>query len=215
MATTPTSSSGGNHAEIRCRIVVGGGGHVRWRRSAASLDCFVIHGDAAKKIHEKYAISIDTAKKMAATCIAYAKSKNVAVSISIMDPNGEMVYFERMDGQGKLNTSTAILKAKTALVTRASTHIVMNNVLQGRASEFRAGFFNGEFANKGGLPIIAEDQFLGAIGVGGSNVDEECAQAAPGSRRRTAAAIGPEPAAARPGEWRLGPRSGRFGGGYA
>jgi len=154
---------------------------------AASLDSLVIHGDAAKKIHEKYAISIDTAKKMAAACVAFAKQHNVAVSISIMDPIGEMVYFERMDGQGKLNTSTAILKSKTALVTRASTHIVMNNVLQGRASEFRAGFYNGEFANKGGLPIIAEDQFLGAIGVGGSNVDEECAQAA------LETVVGPQP----------------------
>jgi len=153
----------------------------------ASLDSLVIHGDAAKKILEKYAISSDTAKKIAAACIAYAKGKNVAVSIAIMDPNGEMVYFERMDGQGKLNTSTAILKAKTALVTRASTHIVMNNVLQGRASEFRAGFYNGEFANKGGLPIIAEDQFLGAIGVGGSNVDEECAQVG------LEAVVGPQP----------------------
>jgi glc operon protein GlcG len=124
---------------------------------------------------------------MAATCIGYAKDHNIAVSVAIIDPIGEMVYFERMDGQGKLNTSTAILKAKTALVTRASTHIVMNNVIQNTASEFRAGFFNGEFANKGGLPIIAEDQFLGAIGVGGSGLDEECAQAA------LEAVVGPQP----------------------
>ena len=171
--------------------------------SAASLDSLVIHGDAAKKIHEKYAISSDTAKKMAAACIAFAKQHNIAVSISIMDPIGEMVYFERMDGQGKLNTSTAILKAKTALVTRASTHIVMNNVAQGRASEFRAGFFNGEFANKGGLPIIAEDQFLGAIGVGGSNMDEECAQAA------LEAVVGPQP----PLVQNLPPRAGAGNGG--
>jgi len=153
----------------------------------ASLDSLVIHGDAAKKIHEKYALSIDTAKKMSAACVAFAKQKNVAVSVAIMDPFGEMIYFERMDGQGKLNTSTAILKAKTALVTRASTHLVMNNVLQGNVSDFRAGYWNGEFANKGGLPIIAEDQFLGAIGVGGSNVDEECAQAALES------VVGPQP----------------------
>jgi glc operon protein GlcG len=154
---------------------------------AASLDSLVIHGAAAKKIHEKYALSIDAAKKMAATCIDFAKQHNVAVSVAIMEPTGEMIYFERMDGQGKLNTSTAILKAKTALVTRASTHLVMNNVLNGNVSDFRAGYWNGEFANKGGLPIIAEDQFLGAIGVGGSNVDEECAQAA------LEAVVGPQP----------------------
>lgn len=154
---------------------------------AASLDSLVIHGAPAKKILEKYALSIDAAKKMASACVDYARQHNVAVSIAIMDPFGEMIYFERMDGQGKLNTSTAILKAKTALVTRASTHIVMNNVLQGRQSEFRAGYWNGEFANKGGLPIVAEDQFLGSIGVGGSNVDEECAQTA------LEAVVGPQP----------------------
>jgi len=154
---------------------------------AASLDNLVIHGAPAKKILEKYALSIDAAKRMASACVDFARQHNVAVSVAIMDPFGEMIYFERMDGQGKLNTSTAILKAKTALVTRASTHIVMNNVLQGNQSEFRAGYWNGEFANKGGLPIVAEDQFLGAIGVGGSNVDEECAQAA------LEAVVGPQP----------------------
>jgi uncharacterized protein GlcG (DUF336 family) len=153
----------------------------------ASLDSLVIHGAPAKKILEKYALSIDAAKKIAAACVDYAKQHNVAVSIAIMDPFGEMIYFERMDGQGKLNTSTAILKAKTALISRASTHIAMNQALQGTRSEFRMGFWNGEFANKGGLPIVAEDQFLGAIGVGGSNVDEECAQAG------LEAVVGPQP----------------------
>lgn len=154
---------------------------------AASLDSLVIYGAPAKKILEKYALSIDTAKKISAACVAYAQQHNVAVSVAIMDPFGEMIYFERMDGQGRLNTSTAILKAKTALITRNSTHLVMNNVLQGNVSDFRAGYWNGEFANKGGLPIVAEDQFLGAIGVGGSNVDEECAQAG------LEAVIGPQP----------------------
>lgn len=143
---------------------------------AASLDSLVIHGAPAKKIEEKYALSIDTAKKLAAACVDFAKQHNVAVSIAIMDPFGEMIYFERMDGQGRLNTSTAILKAKTVLVSRRPSHDAMNAVLEGRTTEFHSGFYNGEFANKGGLPIAVEDQFLGAIGVGGSNVDEECAQ---------------------------------------
>jgi hypothetical protein len=63
----------------------------------------------------------------------------------------------------------------------------MNRVLQGQTNEFHAGFYNGVFANKGGLPIIVDDQFLGAMGVGGSNVDEECADAA------LTKVIGPQP----------------------
>ena len=134
---------------------------------AASLDSLVIHGDAAKKIHEKYAISSDTAKKMAAACIAFAKQHNVAVSISIMDPIGEMVYFERMDGQGKQGIATAFLKAKTSLNTRQPSRATANAVARG-ASEFRQWSF-GNFAQGGGLPIIVNgNQLVGAIGVGGS-----------------------------------------------
>jgi glc operon protein GlcG len=154
---------------------------------AASLDSLVIHGAPAKKVLEKFALSIDSAKRIAATCVDYAKQHNIGVSIAIMDPSGEMIYFERMDGQTKINTITAVLKAKTALVTRASTHLVNNAVAQGNASEFRAGYFYGEFPIKGGLPIVAEDQFLGAIGVTGSLLDEECANAG------LEAVIGPQP----------------------
>jgi uncharacterized protein GlcG (DUF336 family) len=140
---------------------------------AASLDSLVIHGAPAKKILEKYALSIETAKRIAAACVDYAKQRDFGVSIAIIDPFGEMIYFERMDGQSKLNTSVAVMKAKTALITRASTHILNNAVIQGNTSEFRAGYFNGEFPIKGGLPIIAKDQFLGAIGISGSLYDEE------------------------------------------
>lgn len=155
--------------------------------TGASLDSLVIHGAPAKKILEKYALSIDSAKKIAAACVEYAKGRNVGISVAILDPFGQLIYFERMDGQSNVNTQTAMLKAKTALVTRASTHIVNNAVLQGNASEFRAGYWFGELPIKGGLPIVAEDQFLGTIGVSGSLYDEECAQAG------LEAVVGPQP----------------------
>jgi uncharacterized protein GlcG (DUF336 family) len=168
---------------------------------AASLDSLVIHGAPAKKIMEKYALSIDAAKKIAAACVAYAKQHNVTVSIAIIDPFSEMIYFERMDGQKGLNMSTAILKAKSALITRASTHVLLNHVIQGE-SEFKQGYWNGNFASKGGLPIVAEDQLLGAIGIGGSNMDEECAQAG------LEAAVGPQPPLAQNLPLRTGAASG-------
>jgi uncharacterized protein GlcG (DUF336 family) len=54
----------------------------------------------------------------------FAKQHNVTVSIAIIDPFSEMIYFERMDGPKGLNMSTAILKVKTALNTRALTYIL-------------------------------------------------------------------------------------------
>ena len=143
----------------------------------AQLGKFVIAPDADKRLMEKNEISLDAATKIADVCMDYAKQHNVSLTIAIYDQFGEPVLLRRMDGQGKINIETAILKAKTVLNTRRSSHVDMNRVMQGQTNEFHAGFYNGVFANKGGLPIVVDDQFLGAVGVGGSNVDEECAQA--------------------------------------
>ena len=43
------------------------------------------------------------------------------------------------------------------------------------------------FPVSGGLPIIVDNQMIGAIGVGGSNKDEECAWTA------LTAVVGPQP----------------------
>jgi uncharacterized protein GlcG (DUF336 family) len=73
-----------------------------------------------------------------------------------------------MDGQGKVQVETAMMKARTVLNTRQPSKATMNAVLQGRSSELRQYSF-GNFANSGGLPIVINgNQFIGAIGVGGS-----------------------------------------------
>jgi glc operon protein GlcG len=134
---------------------------------AAEGDQFVIRGDAAKQLLEQNSINIATAEKIAKTCIDEANKNNVRVSIAIYDQYGEPVYMYRMDGQPKIAIETAIMKAKTVLNTRQSSKAVMNAVARG-GSELRQWTF-GNFANSGGLPItINGNQFIGAIGVGGS-----------------------------------------------
>jgi uncharacterized protein GlcG (DUF336 family) len=177
----------------------------------AQLQKFVISPEAAKKLLEKNEISLDTATKIADVCMDYARQHNVTLTIAIYDQFGEPVLIRRMDGQGKTNIETAILKAKTVLNTRRASHVDMNRVLQGQTNEFHAGFYNGVFANKGGLPIVVDDQFLGAIGVGGSNVDEECAQA--GLEKVLGVKITLEPNLPRGGGANGGGRGGRGGGG--
>jgi glc operon protein GlcG len=135
---------------------------------AADSDKFVIRGDSSKVIMEQNSINIATAEAIAKACVDEATKENVRVSIAIYDQFGEPVYFYRMDGQGKANVDTSFMKARTALNVRAPSKTVMNQVLQGRASELRQYSF-GNFANSGGLPIIINgNQMIGAIGVGGS-----------------------------------------------
>src|SRR5215470_5269777 len=73
---------------------------------------FVIGGETAKKIHDFTTINLATAERIAETCEGLAARENVAVSIYILDKEGNHVYMHRMDGQGYLNIVTAEMKAR-------------------------------------------------------------------------------------------------------
>src|SRR5213596_1197065 len=133
----------------------------------SSTSQFVVGGETAKKIHDFGTINLATAERIAEKCEDLARKEGVAVSIYILDDEGNHVYMHRMDGQGYLNIVTAEMKARTALLTRAPSKARMNQVLQNPVSELQQ-IQIGFFANSGGLPIIVNDQLIGAIGVGGS-----------------------------------------------
>src|SRR6266704_2277895 len=133
----------------------------------SSTSQFVVGGETAKKIHDFGTINLATAERIAEKCEDLARKEGVAVSIYILDDEGNHVYMHRMDGQGYLNIVTAEMKARTALLTRAPSKARMNQVLQNPDSELQQ-IQLGFFPNSGGLPIVVNDQLIGAIGVGGS-----------------------------------------------
>jgi uncharacterized protein GlcG (DUF336 family) len=137
------------------------------------LDKAVMSGEAAKKSLTKYQISADVARKLVDVCVDYAKSTNTPVSVFVLSPDGEIVDAHRMDGQNSINTDTALLKAKTALYLRDSTHAAANRFRTLDARLIREDLHM--YLVSGGLPIVVDDQMIGAIGVGGGNADEQCA----------------------------------------
>jgi glc operon protein GlcG len=137
------------------------------------LDKAVMSGESAKKSLTKYQISADVARKLVDSCVDYAKSTNTPVSVFVLSPDGEIVDAHRMDGQNSINTDTALLKAKTALYLRDSTHAAANRFRTLDARVIREDLHM--YLVSGGLPIVVDDQMIGAIGVGGGNADEQCA----------------------------------------
>ena len=94
--------------------------------SAQNIEKFVVTGDAAKHALTKTEISADTAAKITQACIDYAVEHKTAVSVFILSPSGNIVHAHRMDGQLPINIETALLKAKSVLFTRDSTHARAN-----------------------------------------------------------------------------------------
>src|SRR5712671_5542187 len=132
-----------------------------------SLPQFVITGDTAKKIHDTTTINLATAERITQTCERLAAKESVGISVYILDNAGNHVYMHRMDGQGYLNIVTAEMKARTALLLRSASKTRMNQVVQNPDTELQQ-IQLGLFPNSGGLPIIVNDQMIGAVGVGGS-----------------------------------------------
>ena len=157
-------------------------------------DKFLVRGEASKVLMEQNQINVATAEAIGKACVDEAAKEGVRISIVILDQFGEPVYFYRMDGQNKINIETAFMKARTVLNTRQPSKATMNQVLTGRSSEARQISF-GNFANSGALPIVVSgNQFIGAVGVGGSAPrlpewsDEICAW------RALTKVMGPQPA---------------------
>src|SRR5213593_5174878 len=86
-------------------------------QAQSSTSQFVIGGETAKKIHDFGTINLATAERIAEKCEDLARKEGVAISIYILDSEGNHVYMHRMDGQGYLNIVTAEMKARTALLT--------------------------------------------------------------------------------------------------
>ena len=138
--------------------------------AAQEIEEFVISAEAAKSAKTRDEISLDTARRIADHCFQQAAERNLGTSIFVLSPSGHIVYALRADGQTPIATETALLKAKTAVFMRGSTHAQMNRVMQDPARDRRLRPLQAEFDlfwNSGGLPIVVDGVMIGAIGVGG------------------------------------------------
>ena len=132
---------------------------------AQELEKFVISADAAKRAKVRDEISLATARRIADDCLQQAAERKLGVSVAILNPTGNVVYAVRADGQGPVQIDTALMKAKSALYLRDSTHAWQN-----RTTDLNTAIRYlplDQFFNSGGLPIVVNDVLIGAIGAGG------------------------------------------------
>lgn len=124
----------------------------------------------------KPCLTADDAHKMMAACKTEAITNGWNVAIAIVDDSGAAWIVERLDGTGGIASDVALAKARTAALTKRATKVFEDRVKE------RPGFVTFPTPGvliQGGLPIIYQDECVGAIGVSGvqSHEDEQIAKA--------------------------------------
>lgn len=126
-------------------------------------------------------INNDQAKTVAAAAVDEAKKNNWRMAVTVVGPEGELVYFEKMDGAQSSSAALAEAKARTAALFRRPSKVFADQFAAGNAGFM--SFPNGArpIASEGGIPIIVEERLIGAVGVSGGTAAQDTVAATSGA----------------------------------
>jgi glc operon protein GlcG len=100
-----------------------------------------------------------------------AQQRNAPSAIAVVDPAGDLLAFQRMDGVRPASADLAIEKARTAARLRRPTEEIEDSINQGRTAFVTAGIA----ALRGGMPIRVNGEVVGAVGVAGLSKETDTA----------------------------------------
>jgi len=129
-------------------------------------------GQAAAAPARPVGVDAATAKKMVAAAEAAAIALNAPMAIAVVDGNGDLVYFERMDGASTRAVTSSQGKARAALLLGVPTKEAQDAIAAGKPIPVTlttppAGAWELTIG-QGGLPILKDGKVVAAMGCGGS-----------------------------------------------
>jgi uncharacterized protein GlcG (DUF336 family) len=150
------------------------------RLAAALLLAVSVLASAFAQMPNPYgaAIGLENAKKVAAPAIAEAAKNNWTMAVAVVDPSGNLVYYEKMDNTQIGSANVAIEKARSAALFKRPTKTFQDALAAG-GDGMRILRLQGAVPIEGGIPILVEGKIAGAIGVSGGTApqDGQCAKA--------------------------------------
>jgi uncharacterized protein GlcG (DUF336 family) len=118
-------------------------------------------------------INLETAKKVAAAAIAETTKRNWnALCVSVVNPSGDLVYFEKQDNCQYESISISQHKARTAARYRRPTLVFETLIGKGPYFAYLTTL-DGMIASRGGNPLIVDGKVIGAIGVSGGTGSQD------------------------------------------
>lgn len=113
-------------------------------------------------------IDLDQAHKAVMAAAAEAKKHNCKMSISVVNPAGELVAHATMDGTQHGSIAISQAKARTAALFRRPSGAFQTAVNTGGSPAVLSLFaLSGGAASEGGFPIVIDGKLIGGIGASG------------------------------------------------
>ena len=118
-------------------------------------------------------IGLERARQVLAAAEAEAKKRNWKMNIAVVDTNGELVHFARMEGAQIASGTISIGKARTAARFRRESRLFYNAYETGHPY---VGTLDPTLvASPGGFPLVEGGKLIGAVGCSGGTGDQDAA----------------------------------------
>jgi uncharacterized protein GlcG (DUF336 family) len=123
-------------------------------------------------------VSVEVAKKAAAAALEEARKNSLLMAVAVVDPHGDLVYYEKMDNAQLGSAKVSVNKARSAALFKRPTKVFQDALASGGAG-LRVLGLEGAVPVEGGLPLMVGGKIIGAIGLSGdtSEHDGQCARA--------------------------------------
>ena len=116
-------------------------------------------------------LSLDGARSVLHAAEDKAQQLNAPSSLAVVNPAGDLILFEQMQGARPIGIELAIGKARSAALFQLPTQTLEAAINTGRPAAITAG----QIQMQGGVPIRIGGAVVGALGVSGLDKDNDVA----------------------------------------
>jgi glc operon protein GlcG len=120
---------------------------------------------ANSSVSAKKSLTLEGAGKVIAAAKAEALRHNEGGTIAVVDDGGNLMALERIDGSFPAGANISIGKARTAALFKKPTKFFEDVIGKGRTSMVALNDFT---PLQGGIPLLVDEQIVGAVGVSGA-----------------------------------------------
>jgi uncharacterized protein GlcG (DUF336 family) len=120
-------------------------------------------------------LTLEGARAVMAAAQKRAHEINCPMNIAVVDEGGHLLVFERMDGAKLSSIHIAQVKAQSAALRRAPTRPAKADDQVNRLLSVTLAVASPEEQTpiRGGVPLMADGQVIGAIGVSAGSEDQD------------------------------------------